>query len=70
MNRLMDTAEPSDDQIGEIIEAVRDAGGFDYARGRALRLAEQADAELDALVPPPARNALRASITYVVDRRR
>ncbi len=70
VNRLMDTAEPSDDQIGEIIEAVRDAGGFDYARGRALRLAEQADAELDALVPSPARNALRASITYVVDRRR
>ena len=70
VNRLMETAEPSDDQIGEIIEAVRDAGGFDYARGRALRLAEQADAELDALVPSPARNALRASITYVVDRRR
>lgn len=70
VNRLMDTAEPSDDQIGEIIEAVRDAGGFDYARGRALRLAEQADAELDALVPSPARSALRASITYVVDRRR
>ena len=70
VNRLMETAEPSDDQIGEIIEAVRDAGGFDYARGRALRLAEQADAELDALVPSPARDALRASITYVVDRRR
>ncbi len=70
VNRLMETAEPSDDQIGEIIEAVRDAGGFDYARGRALRLAEQADTELEALVPSPARNALRASITYVVDRRR
>ena len=70
VNRLMETAEPSDDQIGEIIEAVRVAGGFDYARGRALRLAEQADAELDALVPSAARNALRASITYVVDRRR
>jgi octaprenyl-diphosphate synthase len=70
VNRLMETAEPSDDQIGQVIEAVRDAGGFDYARGRALRLAEQADAELDALVPSPARDALRASITYVVDRRR
>jgi octaprenyl-diphosphate synthase len=70
VNRLMETAEPSDDQIGQVIEAVRDAGGFDYARGRALCLAEQADAELDALVPSPARDALRASITYVVDRRR
>ena len=70
VTRLMETPEPSDEQIVRIIEAVRDAGGFDYARGRALRLAEQADAELDALSPSPAREALRASITYVVDRRR
>jgi octaprenyl-diphosphate synthase len=69
VNRLMDTAEASDEQIAEVIEAVRDAGGFEYARGRALRLAEQADAELDALSPSPAKDALRASITYVVDRR-
>ena len=45
-------------------------GGLDSARGRALRLAEQADRELDRLAPSPARDALRASITYVVDRRR
>ena len=70
VNRLMDTAEPSDGQITRVIDAVSEAGGFDYARGRALRLAEQADAELDALAPSPARDALRASITYVVDRRR
>ena len=47
-----------------------EAGGLDYARERALRLAQQADGELDALPPSPARDALRASITYVVDRRR
>jgi octaprenyl-diphosphate synthase len=70
VNRLMGTAEPSDDQISQVIEAVRESGGFDYARGRALRLADQADVELDALAPSPARDALRASITYVVDRRR
>jgi octaprenyl-diphosphate synthase len=70
VNRLMDTAEPTDSQIAEVIEAVRDSGGFDYARGRALRLAEQADGELDALAPSAARDALRASITYSVDRRR
>jgi octaprenyl-diphosphate synthase len=70
VNRLMNSGEPSDAQIGEVIESVREAGGFDYARGRALRLAQQADAELDALTPSPARDALRASITYVVDRRR
>jgi octaprenyl-diphosphate synthase len=70
VNRLMDTAEPSDSQIAEVIEAVRDAGGFDYARGRALRLAEQAEGELDELAPSAARDALRASITYAVDRSR
>ena len=35
-----------------------------------LRLAQQADAELDELPASPGREALRASITYVVDRRR
>ena len=53
-----------------MIAAVADAGGLDYARERALRLAQQADGELDLLPPSPAREALRASITYVVDRRR
>ena len=67
---LMDTAEPADGQIAEVIAAVAEAGGLDYARERALRLAQQADGELDALPPTPARDALRAAITYVVDRRR
>jgi geranylgeranyl pyrophosphate synthase len=49
---------------------VAEAGGLDYARERALRLAQQADGELDALAPSPARDALRDAITYVVDRRR
>ena len=67
---LMDTAEPTDRQIAEVIAAVGEAGGLEYARDRALRLAQQADRELDALAPSRARDALRASITYVVDRTR
>jgi octaprenyl-diphosphate synthase len=67
---LMRTAEPSDGQIQSVIAAVGEAGGLDYARERAQRLANQADAELDALTPSPARDSLRASIAYVVDRRR
>ena len=47
-----------------------EAGGLDYARERALRLADQADLELDLLPQSAARDALRASIAYVVDRRR
>jgi octaprenyl-diphosphate synthase len=67
---LLRTPEPSDQQIHAVVDAVAEAGGLDYARGRALRLAEQADAELDRLPPSPARDGLRASIAYVVDRRR
>ncbi len=68
--RLLDTAEPTEAQIAEVVEAVTNAGGIDYARDRASQLAQQADAELDALPPSPARDLLRASITYVLDRRR
>jgi octaprenyl-diphosphate synthase len=70
VDALMDSAEPADGRIAAVVAAVTEAGGLDYARDRALRLAQQADGELDHLPPSPARDALRASITYVVDRRR
>jgi octaprenyl-diphosphate synthase len=68
--RLLQTPEPSDSQIAEVIMAVSRAGGLEYARERALRLAQTADGELELLTPSAAREALRASITYVIDRRR
>jgi octaprenyl-diphosphate synthase len=70
VSRLLHTPEPNDAQIAEVILAVAEAGGLDYARERALRLAQQADTELDLLAPSAARDALRASITYVIDRKR
>ena len=70
VDALMDSPEPDDAQIAEVIATVSDAGGLDYAHERAFRLAQQADGELDLLPASPARDALRASITYVVDRRR
>ena len=70
VDALMDSAEPEDARIADVVAAVTEAGGLDYARDRALQLAQQADGELDHLSPSPARDALRASITYVVDRRR
>jgi octaprenyl-diphosphate synthase len=69
VSRLLHSPEPSDSQIAEVIMAVSQAGGLEYARERTLRLAQQADAELDVLQPSAARDALRASITYVIDRR-
>ncbi|HKH82621.1 MAG TPA: polyprenyl synthetase family protein [Gemmatimonadales bacterium] len=70
VTRLLQTPEPSDSQIAEVIMTVSRAGGLDYARERALRLAQLAEGELDLLQPSAARDALRASITYVIDRRR
>ena len=67
--RLLHSPEPSDAQITDVIAAVSEAGGLEYARERALRMAQQADTELDILQPSAARDALRASITYVIDRR-
>jgi octaprenyl-diphosphate synthase len=69
VSRLLRSPEPGDTLIGEVIQAVSQAGGLDYARERALQLAQQADTELDVLQPSAARDALRASITYVIDRR-
>jgi octaprenyl-diphosphate synthase len=67
---LMATPEPSDQQIARVIGFVADAGGLEYARQRAHRLAERAERELDPLPPSPARETLRDSIAYVLDRRR
>jgi len=68
--QLMRSAEPTAEQVAEVIGAVAEAGGLEYARERALRHAQQAEAALDVLPPTPARDALRAGITYVLDRRR
>ncbi|HSE67744.1 MAG TPA: polyprenyl synthetase family protein [Gemmatimonadales bacterium] len=70
VERLMATPEPSDDQIANVVALVAEIGGLEYARERAQSLAQQAESELDALPAGPARDALRASITYVLDRRR
>ena len=66
---LMETSEPSDDIVGEVIHAVEAAGGLEYARQRALERAERAEAELNVLPPSSAREALRDAIVYAVERR-
>lgn len=70
VGRLMATPTPTDEQIAGVIGLVAEAGGLDYARERAQRIAEDAESALDALPASLAREALRASITYVLDRRR
>jgi octaprenyl-diphosphate synthase len=70
VTRLLQSPQPTDSQIAEVIMAVSQAGGLEYARDRALRLAQLAEGELDLLPASAAREALRGSIIYVVDRRR
>jgi len=66
---LMATAEPADEQVADVIRLVDTAGGLEYARRHALEHAQRAEAELETLPPSPARDALRDSITYAVERR-
>ena len=66
---LMSMPEPGDEIVAEVMRRVEAAGGLDYARRRALELAQQAEAELEVLPPSPARDALRDSIAYAVERR-
>lgn len=67
---LMATPEPNPDQIAEVVTAVAECGGLDYARRRAQEFAERAERELEGLPTSPARETLRASLTYVLERRR
>jgi octaprenyl-diphosphate synthase len=67
--QLMEAPDPSDAIVADVIRAVENAGGLEYARGRALERAQQAEADLAALAPTPAREALRDCITYAVERR-
>lgn len=62
--------DPQDAAIGAIIEMVRDRGGLDYAREKALDFARRASEALDGLPEGAALDALRNSIAYAVERRR
>jgi octaprenyl-diphosphate synthase len=66
---LMATPEPADELVTEVIQAVDEAGGLEYARRRALARALEAETDLAVLAPSPARDALRDCITYAVERR-
>ena len=65
---LMASPDPPDDLVAEVIRAVEAADGLEYARRRAQELAQQAETELETLSPSPARDALRDSIAYAVER--
>jgi heptaprenyl diphosphate synthase len=70
LESLMDNPDPGDSEISEVIGIVDAKGGVGAARERAMELAQRAESQLAAIQPSPAREALRASITYCVERSR
>ncbi len=64
------TQVADDAEINAIVRLVRENGGLEYARGRALEFAQNASDALDELPPSPALTALKQSIVYAVERRR
>lgn len=63
--------DPTDAQIAEIVEIVREAGGLEYARNRARTHARDAEAALDEVgAGGRSVEALRAAIHYAVERSR
>jgi octaprenyl-diphosphate synthase len=70
VQRLMETEAPPDGLIEEVVADVAERGGLAYARDRAHGFARRAEAELEVLPESPARETLRASLSYVLDRRK
>ena len=67
--QLMADAPPTDDLIESVVDVVETRGGLASARERAQQLTLQAEAELDALPPGEALDALRDCLVYAVERR-
>ena len=70
VHRLFTLVEPPDEEIFQIVDLVRELGGVEYARKKAVEFAERAQGALEGLPQGPALASLRDSITYVVDRDR
>jgi octaprenyl-diphosphate synthase len=65
---LLSNPAPGDAEIAQVVEAVRECGGLDYARLRAQTFCASAESALEALRPGAAREQLRASLAYVLER--
>lgn len=61
---------PALETIVGIVNLVRERGGIAYALGKARAFAEQAEAELERLPTGEARETLRATVTYAVERKK
>jgi octaprenyl-diphosphate synthase len=68
LDELLASDHPSDSQIAEVVSAVAERGGLQYARSRAEDLMTEADQALEVLPASSARETLRASLAFVLER--
>ena len=69
VEELMENPEPAEEDILAVVDAVAAHGGLSYARDRAQNCCAEGEAALEAIRPSPARDTLRACLTYVLERR-
>jgi octaprenyl-diphosphate synthase len=65
---LFNAADPAAADVEEVAGIIVERGGLDYARSRAAEYADRAHTALVGLPPTPARDALGAAISYVMER--
>ncbi len=70
VNSVMAAPEPTAEQVERVVAHVKAEGGIEYAKDRAQRFGQEAYAELSELSDGPARDLLRASVNFVVERRK
>ncbi len=70
LESLLQNPEPDDREIADVVASVGAHGGLEQARVRAQRLVLEAEEDLNVLAETPARETLRASLAYVLERRR
>jgi len=70
VDALFADPQPDDERIARVVDVVRQRGGLDYARDKALDYGRRAADALEGLPDSPALEALRASIVYSTERRR
>lgn len=70
VRHIFTLVEPGDAEVENTIELVRRNGGLEYARMKAMEYASAAEVAVRGLTPGPALDALRHSVTYVMERSR
>ncbi len=70
VDSLFADPEPADADVEEVADLVRNAGGLEYARGRAADFARSAAGRLDSIPEDPFVRILRLTVEFVLERQK